>query len=140
MCIIMAYSKNKGGRPLKFKSPEELQERIDNYYIWAKENKKHITISGLAYFLDTNRQTLLEYENCIDNNNGLYKELEDTVKQKYSDTIKRAKARVEMEYEESLFYKNSAVGGIFTLKNNFGWVDKQEIVQENREIKVTLDD
>lgn len=133
----MACSKNKGGRPLKFKSPEELQEQIDKYYIWAKENKKHITITGLAWYLDTNRQCLLRYQ---EEDSELLKSVDDNTKQKFRDTIKRAKARIEMEYEETLYNKNSSVGGIFTLKNNFGWVDKQEIVQENKEIKVTLDD
>ena len=130
-------SKNKGGRPLKFKSPEELQKKIDGYYKWAKDNKKHITITGLAWFLGTNRQCLLRYQ---EEDSELLKSVPDDVKQKFRDTIKCAKARIEMEYEESLFYKNSSVGAIFTLKNNYGYVDKQEIVQENREINVTLED
>lgn len=128
---------NKGGRPLKFKSPEELQKKIDEYYKWAKDNKKHITITGLAWFLETNRQTLLNYEN---ENSDLYRNIKNSEKVKFIDAIKNAKARIEMEYEESLFYKNSSVGAIFTLKNNYGYVDKQEIVQENREINVTLED
>lgn len=131
-------SKNKGGRPLKFKSPEELQKKIDEYFDWCNKNKRYITITGLAYYLGTTRKTLLEYENSLDNNT--LSSVEDDVKVKFVNTIKSAKARIEMEYEESLFYKNSSVGAIFTLKNNFGWVDKQEIVQENREINVTLED
>ena len=131
-------SKNKGGRPLKFKDPIKLEAKIQEYFQWAKDNKKHITITGLAWYLDTNRQTLLNYSNP---DSELYKWIDDdTIKQELIDSIKRAKARIEMEYEETLYNKNSSVGGIFTLKNNFGWVDKQEIVQENKEIKVTLDD
>ncbi len=130
-------SKNKGGRPLKFKNPDELQKRIDEYYNWANENRKHITVTGLAWFLGTNRQTLLNYEN---ENSDLYRNIKNSEKAKFIDSIKCAKARIEMEYEESLFYKNSSVGAIFTLKNNYGYVDKQEIVQENREINVTLED
>lgn len=130
-------TKNKGGRPLKFKTPEELQEKIDAYYEWAKENKKHITITGLAWFLDTNRQTLIRYE---DEDSELLKSVDDDVKVKFRDTIKRAKARIEMEYEETLYNKNSAVGGIFVLKNNYGYVDKQEVVQKNENIEVKLED
>ncbi|MCR6516312.1 DNA-packaging protein [Clostridium sp. LY3-2] len=129
---------NKGGRPLKFKSPEELQEKVDEYFKWVEDKKKYPTISGLAYYLDTTRKTLLEYENCFENDR--LSSVDDNTKVKFINTIKRAKARIEMEYEESLFYKNSSVGAIFTLKNNFGWVDKQEIVQENREISVSLED
>ncbi|HAT4299491.1 TPA: hypothetical protein I9063_002895 [Clostridium perfringens] len=128
---------NKAGRPLKFKSPEELQAKIDAYYEWAKENKKHITITGLAWFLDTNRQTLLRYE---EEDSELLKSVSEDVRQAFRDTVKRAKARVEMEYEESLYNKNSAVGAIFTLKNNYGYVDKQEVSQKVENIEVKLGD
>lgn len=128
---------NKAGRPLKFKSPEELQAKIDAYYEWAKENKKHITITGLAWFLDTNRQTLLRYE---EEDSELLKSVSEDVRQAFRDTVKRAKARIEMEYEESLYNKNSAVGAIFTLKNNYNYVDKQEVAQKVENIEVKLGD
>lgn len=129
---------NKGGRPLKFTNPDELEAKIEEYYKWAKENKKHITITGLAWFLDTNRRTLLNYENP---DSELYKHIEDDkVKSRLIHSIKRAKARIEMEYEETLYNKNSAVGGIFVLKNNYGYVDKQEVVQKNENIEVKLED
>lgn len=124
-------------RPLKFKSPEELGSRIEEYFKYAEEKKEVATVSGLAWFLGTNRQTLLNYQ---EENDVLFKSVTDDVKVKYFDTIKRAKARIESGYEQALFNKNSAVGAIFTLKNNYKWVDKQEIVQENRDIKVELTD
>ncbi|XZK76740.1 terminase small subunit (plasmid) [Clostridium perfringens] len=128
---------NKGGRPLKFKSPEELQNKIDAYYEWAKENKKHITVTGLAWFLDTNRQTLLDYES---EDSSLFKTVPIDVRGRFIDAIKKAKARIEMEYEESLYNKNSAVGAIFTLKNNYNYVDKQEVAQKVENIEVKLGD
>lgn len=127
----------KSGRPLKFRTPEELEEKIEGYFKWAEENKKHITVTGLAWYLDTNRQTLINYQ---DENCELFKTVEDSVKRAFFDAIKRAKARIEMEYEESLYHKESVVGGIFTLKNNYGYVDKQEIEQTNKTIEVTLED
>lgn len=128
---------NKGGRPLKFKTPEELEAKIQEYYEWAKDNKKHITITGLAWFLDTNRQTLIRYE---DEDSELLKSVDDDIKVKFRDTIKRAKARIEMECEEGLYSKNSVVGTIFALKNNYGYVDKQEVVNKNENIEVKLED
>lgn len=128
---------NKGGRPLKFKTPEELEAKIEAYYKWAEENKKHITVTGLAWYLGTNRQTLLDYQNS---NGELYKNVPEETKQAFSDAIKMAKARIEMEYEETLYNRNSAVGGIFVLKNNFNYVDKQEVVQKNENIVVELTD
>lgn len=98
-------------RPLKFQSVEELQRKIDEYFEMCDEQGKPYTISGLAYFLGTNRQTLLNYEE----------------RDEYFDTIKRAKARIEAFVEESLWQPKIATGVIFNLKNNFGWQDKQNL-------------
>lgn len=123
---------------MKFKSPEELENNIDQYFLICDKEKKIPTITGLAYHLDTTRKTLLEYENS--DKNSMLKRVEDSAKDRYINTIKRAKARIEMEYEQALFNKNSVVGAIFTLKNNYNWVDKQEIQQTNKTIEVTLED
>lgn len=115
-----------------------MSERIEEYFSLCEKDKIIPTITGLAYTLNTTRKTLLEYENS--NENSRLKGVEDSVKAEYINTIKRAKQRIEMEYEQALFNKNSVVGAIFTLKNNYGWVDKQEIQQTNRIIEVTLED
>lgn len=129
---------NKGGRPFKFTDPDKLDEQIEDYFIWCEKNKKIPTVTGLAVHLDTDRLTLLHYENSLDNPS--YDKLDYDVKVKLINSIKRAKQRVESEYEQALFNKNSAVGAIFTLKNNYKWVDKQEIEQSNKTIEVTLED
>lgn len=100
-------TKHAGGRPLKFKSVEELQEKIDEYFRITPA--KEITITGLALALDTYRQTLVNYEG----------------KSEFMDTIKKAKTRVEHEYELDL-RKQGRSGDIFALKN-FKWSDKQEV-------------
>ncbi len=51
-----------------------------------------------------------------------------TDKDEFSDTIKKAKARVEAFNEQRLF-GNNVTGVIFNLKNNFGWKDKTEVDQ-----------
>jgi hypothetical protein len=127
---------NGGGQPLKWQSPQELESKIQEYYNWAKENGKHITVSGLAWFLGCDRQTLLNYENA-DENDWL-KRVDEETKRKYIGTIKEAKRRIEMEYEESLYNRSKATGAIFTLKNNYNWKDKQEIVNTNKEIIVDI--
>lgn len=96
-----------GGRPLKYQSVEEMQKIIDNYFATTPEEE--ITITGLALALDTDRKTLINYEN----------------RDEFFYTIKKAKTRVELSYEKSL-RKNGRTGDIFALKN-FGWQDKQEI-------------
>jgi hypothetical protein len=115
------------GRPLKFQSAEELEQKVQAYFdqcdnrqesVVTKEgvvvqvpNPRPYTISGLAYFLGTNRQTLINYEE----------------RDEYSDVIRAAKAKIEAFVEESLWTPKIATGVMFNLKNNFGWEDKTSV-------------
>jgi hypothetical protein len=94
------------GRPLLFKTKEELQNKIDLYF--EEVPKEEWTITGLAIALDTSRETLCNYE----------------AREEYFDTIKKAKDMVEHSYEVDL-KKSGRTGTIFALKN-FDWKDKQE--------------
>jgi hypothetical protein len=147
-------TKHPGGRPLKFKSVKELEEKINAYFAdcdphpeqyiryewhtkeetykdskgkektrkvddrsirpkeiieWGVSQQKHYSITGLANYLETSRETLINYEN----------------REQFFDTIKRAKDKVE-EYWEGLLIGSNATGPIFNLKNNYGWKDKTE--------------
>lgn len=104
-----------GGRPLKFESAEELQRKIDSYFLWCDIKEKPYTVSGLAVFLDTSRMVLIDYEK----NKG----------DAFSDTIKRAKAKIEAFAEEALFSARNVAGVIFNLKNNHNWKDKSEVAR-----------
>ena len=68
---------SKVGRPLKFKTVKELSDKCDEYFKITK--KEEWTITGLAIHLDTFRKVLCEYE----------------LKDDFSNTIKKAKQRVE---------------------------------------------
>ena len=107
----------------KFRDPEQLKKDIEEFFIECKEENRVPTITGLAVKLDTTRRTLLDYENQI------VKTLDDNIKKQISHTIKKAKARIESEYEQALMDRGKTTGAIFTLKNNYGWQDKQEIIQ-----------
>jgi hypothetical protein len=118
--------KNKGGRPLKFKTVKELQKKIDAYFKKCDKGEKRevydarkqqlktiivkipYTITGLALALDCDRHTIQDYGE----------------RDGFSTTVKRAKLMVENSYELSLRSKGGA-GEIFGLKN-FGWKDKTE--------------
>ena len=104
--------KHAGGRPPKYTEVEEMQKKIDKYFIECDLNKKPYTITGLGLALDMSRQDLINYSK----------------KEKFFDTIKKAKMRVENYLEERLINDSSATGIIFNLKNNYGWKDKQENV------------
>ena len=124
----------KTGRPLMYKTKEEIQEKIDEYFkecegrplvdedgnVMTDKNglpiiigAKPLTITGLALALGFNsRQALLNYQG----------------RKEFNDTITRAKTRIEQYAEERLFDKDGANGAKFTLANNFeGWKEKQQI-------------
>lgn len=111
-------------RPNKFKSVEEMQTAIDNYFKDCDEKERPYTISGLAYALNTNRQTLLDYQE----------------KDEFTDTIKKAKAKIEQFVEERLFMGSNTAGVIFNLKNNYDWKDKQEIAADvNTDVTINIE-
>ena len=106
-----------GGRPLKFESAEELQTKIDAYFKKCDETGEYYTMSGLAYALETDRALLCRYEK----------------KDEFYNTIKNAKRKIESQFEQrALSGQYNPTISIFLMKNNFGYVDKQE-----QEIKVT---
>ena len=101
----------KVGRPKKYTEVEIMQQKIEKYFQECEESKEPYTITGLCIALDITRETLSEY----------------LKKDEFSDTIKKAKIRVENYLEKKLITcNNNATGIIFNLKNNFGWKDKQE--------------
>jgi len=100
-----------GGRPLKFETPEELDEKINEYFTKCEQKGERPFITELAYYLDTSRETLREYKE----------------RPEYVDSIKKALMRCEMALEKNLIEgKINPTGTIFNLKNNYGWKDKTE--------------
>lgn len=107
------------GQPKKYKTVEELQEKIDAYF--TKQDIKYSDrlvpvygVVGLASFLGVDRETLLNYGKD----------------EEYFGTIKAAKVKIESISEERLIAgEGNVTGVIFNLKNNYGWKDasQQEI-------------
>lgn len=103
------------GRPPLWKTPEELQIKIDECKAWCKENEKPFTLSRLAVFVDCDRATLVNYSE----------------KDAFFATIKKARAEAEADTEDALMSGRAPVGAIFSLKNNFGWKDQREVTTNN---------
>lgn len=110
------------GRPLKFKTPGELQEKVDTYFDTCNQLGEPYTITGLALALDTSRETLVNYEK----------------KDTYFDTIKRAKLKCQNYAEKFLYTSRNVTGAIFNLKVNYGWQDKQTIEHEGIESGIII--
>ena len=99
------------GRPKAYTEVEVMQQKIDKYFNDCDRKNEPYTVTGLCLALDICRDTLSEYMK----------------KDEFSDTIKKAKLKVENYLEKRLINDNSTTGIIFNLKNNFGWKDKQEV-------------
>lgn len=111
-------------RPRKYTNVEDMQNAIDEYFNECKETGRPYTVSGLANALDMTRQSLLNYEE----------------NDEFFDTIKRAKSRIEQYAEEFLFKGCNTAGVIFNLKNNYGWVDKQEVSADvNSDVNINIE-
>jgi len=150
----------KMGRPLKFKTVEELDEKIQEYFkscfdyardmcgnrLKDKESKdkdmvgedgkpvflmkqvKPFTVTGLAVYLDTTRDTLIDYESGEYDNPELTKDINSN----FSDTIKKAKSIIYAYAEEQLFIGKNAAGVIFNIVNNYkGWKNSSEFTGPN---------
>jgi hypothetical protein len=117
------------GRPPLYKTVEDMEMLIESYFkecdsrtrsiysvkrdeVLTIPNPEPYTMSGLAYRLGMNRQTLLNYSK----------------KDKFIGTIKKARDRVEMDIERRMNDKETFTPGlIFNAKNNFDWRDRQEL-------------
>ena len=103
-------------RPKLYNSVEQMEKDIEKYFIECDQKEKPYTMSGLAYALDMDRKSLLNYSKD----------------EKFFPTIKKAKEKVEQQLEENaLMGKANSTFTIFNLKNNFYWKDTVEVNNTN---------
>lgn len=97
-----------GGRPPKYSTVEELDAAIDSYF--SSLTPINYTLTGLCIALGITKETFYQYEKD----------------DKFSDSIKVARLKIEYAYEMKLTNGSFPTSGcIFALKN-FGWKDKYE--------------
>lgn len=143
--------RHPGGRPLKFKSVEELQKKIDAYFADCDSHVEDVTEwvqarntkgqlkkdeNGLNYLVEVTHKiktvqrpyTITGLAIALGTNRSTLINYED--KEEYFDTIKNAKEKIHNFTEERLYDAHPAAV-IFNLKNNYGWKDKTEVEQEN---------
>ena len=130
-------------RPLKYKTVDELQSAIDEYFKACEGRPllnedgspmlikgvpimvavKPPTVTGLALALGfTGRKQLLDYQG----------------RKAFCNTILRAKSRCEEYAEGRLYDRDGYRGAQFSLRCNFGWDDKPE--QTSTEGVTIIDD
>ena len=138
--------KHAGGRPPFYKSVEEMQAKIDEYFIKSKGEyltdddgnivvvkgtpiiieSYPLTVTGLALALGfLSRQALLNYQE----------------KTEFHDAITRAKLVIEDYANKRLYDKDGVQGAKFTLTNNFeGYKEKQDIEHSGELSQVVIVD
>jgi hypothetical protein len=136
--VVVDFHRGRG-RPKSFNSPEELESKIEEYFQYCDSKKEMVTndkgqikvivkpytVTGLAAYLDVNKDTINEYAKKPD----------------YSVIIKNAKAKIEAYIEEGAINGTlQPIFSMFSLKNHFGWVDKHEVVHSKADDRLTADD
>lgn len=133
---------NNGGRPAMYDDPEELAEKVEEYFVWCEGEKEeregvrtHINKDGSKttetytydYWIrepESPSITGIAIHLGFESRQSMY----DYVKKpKFSYSIKRALLKVENTYEKGL-WTNSPSGVIFALKN-MNWTDRMSIDQ-----------
>lgn len=136
-------TKKAVGRPPKYKSKEEIEEKIDAYFKQCEGevlkdnngntvfnkfgnpviiNQRPPTVTGLALALGfSTRLSLLNYQG----------------KKEFMNTITRAKTMIEAYAEERLFDRDGTSGAQFSLRNDFkGWTEKTELDEEEQQARI----
>jgi hypothetical protein len=127
------------GRPLKFKTVEELDNKINDYFtncpdkrpvkMRDSEGSEYMefipcyTITGLALHLGfCDKKSLYDYQD----------------RPEFLHSIKQARTKIELAYE-MILHTGQCTGAIFALKN-FGWKDKHEVEQTNLNTDATIEE
>jgi hypothetical protein len=105
--IVVGYEDEAKEKPIYKKIPvlDNNGEQVSTTFYYEQP-----TIIALCRYLNISRETLLEYSKV----------------EEFSDTIKKAKEKIEDYLERQLYRKDQVTGIIFNLKNNFNWRDKTE--------------
>jgi hypothetical protein len=102
--------KATAGRPPLYEDPLLMEAKIEQYFDGLEAGEAP-SVAGLAFELGfASRNALWEYEQ----------------KPEFSDTIKRAKLRMEVDRTKRLLSSGTPTAGvIFDLTNNYGWKNPQ---------------
>ena len=120
-CFETEYHVIEGGREVLI--PKAIAGQMPEDMIIKRQTQiEPMTITGLAVYPDTSRETLLNYEG----------------KKEFFDTINRAKEIIKAFAEKQLFVGKNPAGVIFNMKNNWGWKDSHEVTTDNEGIQINI--
>ena len=97
------------------KNVELLEKRIEEYFVICAEDDSKPSVAGLALAIGVDRKTIWQWSQTENSDRG--------------NTIKKAYQILNLMMEDYMQNgKINPVSGIFLMKNNFGYSDKQEFV------------
>ena len=92
-----------------------LEKRIEEYFVICAEDDSKPSVAGLALAIGVDRKTIWQWS--------------QTENSDRSNTIKKAYQILNLMMEDYMQNgKINPVSGIFLMKNNFGYADKQEVI------------
>ena len=99
-------------------STEEVAQRITTYFEICAEDDMKPSVAGLALAMDIDRRYLWEIREGKKGKNPAV-----------ADTLKKAMKILDLQMVDYMQNgKINPVSGIFLMKNNFGYADKQEVI------------
>lgn len=106
--------------PVDMKKPENVLERVTLYFQTCADDDMKPSVAGLALAFGIDRRTLWKWINGIQS---------DFVAAESRDALKKAYQILNAQMENYMQNgKINPVAGIFLMKNNMGYQDKQEVV------------
>lgn len=114
----MEPKKHKIGRPLRWKTPEELRDVIQEYL--DNTPFEQYSVTGLALAIGASKQLINDYQK----------------REGYGAIVREAKLVIEHSYELSM-RKHGRSGDIFALKN-FGWIDQHDITSGQKPLNLIV--
>lgn len=147
---------SKCHRPLMFKSPKEIEIKIEEYFKSCYEEKwfdeidrdeqgnklrsedgKYIK-KPVKKSVQIKPMTITGLASFLGTNRTTLIRYEE--KEPFYNTIKRAKEFIESNYEErALMNDNNPTFSIFTMKNNFNWKDQSSVDVNQNINKIELE-
>ena len=118
-------------RPNRY-TAEELQEKVDQYFIEIEDAGKMPSFCGLALYLGYNSESALR--RYVEDNSA-----EKSDKPELVRIISRAREQIKESNIQALYDRDMSRGAQFVLQNGFGWAQKQEI-RHDAVINVKLTD
>lgn len=114
--------KGPGGRPTLYKSTEELQAKVDEYWKIAEIEERPLTFAGFAQHLGMSTETMARYATY----------------EMFCAPLQNALRIIKASLEERMLTHKGNPAGLIFLAKNYGYKDTQEVKHTHQSIGSVL--